>query len=78
MLDVIPAGAFTVKLTTFLAAPLSVTPTVNFAILPTRAVPEAADWVMAKFGPGVPELEAEFHWLTSNAPSTEPKPVAGL
>jgi hypothetical protein len=77
MVAVTPAGAFTVRETAFFAEPLSVTPTVNVADLPTCTVPDVTDCVKAKFALVVP-LEPPPQLLTSSAPSTDPSPVARL
>jgi len=73
---VTPVGALAVRATAFFAVPLSVAPMVNAAELPTSTVPELAEAVSAKSTLDV--AAPEPHALTSNAPSTEPKPVARL
>lgn len=74
---VTPAAACAVRETAFFAVPLSVTPTVKVTLLPVCAVPDLADWVMAKFAPVVaPPPAAQL--LSSTAPSTDPSPVARL
>jgi hypothetical protein len=72
---VTPAGAFTVSPTTFLAAPVSATLTVNVPVLPACTVPAGDDAVSAKSGPVAP---TPTHALTSREPSTDPNPVASL
>jgi len=67
-------GAFAVSATAFLAAPLSVTLTVNAAVRPATTVAPVAEAVSAKSAPAA----SAPHWLTSSAPSTEPRPVARL
>jgi len=77
MMAVTPGGALIVKATALFAELLSVTPTVNVVFPPIKTVPDVADCDNVKFalvGPTdpVPQL------LTSNAPSTDPSPVARL
>jgi hypothetical protein len=74
---VTPVGALAVRATAFFAVPLSVAPMVNVTELPTCTVPAVADAVKAKSTLGA-GLAPEPHALTSNAPSTEPSPVARL
>jgi hypothetical protein len=72
---VTPVAAFTDRATAFFAAPLSVTPIVKVAVLPATTVPDVADCVNAKFKLGTAAAPQLF---TSNAPSTDPNPVARL
>jgi hypothetical protein len=72
---VTPVGAFTDRATAFFAAPLSVTPIVKVTVLPASTVPDVADCVNAKLELGTVPAPQFF---TSNAPSTDPNPVARL
>lgn len=71
-----PDALVAVKATALFPLPLSVTLTVNFAVLPVCADPELADSVNAKSALVV--VRGLPHSFTSNAPSTDPSPVARL
>jgi len=74
-LTVTPAGALAASVTLFFAVPLSVTLTVNVAVLPVSTVPLALEALSAK---SALATTAAPHSLTSNAPSTDPNPDARL
>src|SRR5580704_17257555 len=78
MLPVNPLGAVAANETLFLAPPLSVTPSVNVAVLPARTVLSLVEGVSAKSTVGIVVPGPSFQSPASKLLSTEPRPVAML
>jgi hypothetical protein len=78
MLPLRPAAAVAVRVTLFLAAPLSVTLSVKVVVLPGSTVPWLAEGVNTKSILGLDVLNPPPHSDASNEPSTDPRPVARL